>query len=183
MGHIKTITKHKLLVTKLCFKCGYYKRGLLHDISKYTPKEIYLCKYYQGYRSPIEAEKEEKGYSLAWQHHKGHNPHHWEHWIEWEPNGDVKPLKIPFEFIVEMLCDWTAAKIIYTKADVDYDQPYPGPLEYYNSKKAGRHINEESMEVLEMYLNMIAEHGVNYFCKAIRDQGKTVKAAYERGKR
>ena len=34
--HFITITTHKLLVTKLCFRLGLYKQGLLHDISKYT---------------------------------------------------------------------------------------------------------------------------------------------------
>ena len=29
--HFKTITRHKLLVMKYCFKIGLYKQGLLHD--------------------------------------------------------------------------------------------------------------------------------------------------------
>lgn len=181
MGHIKTITRHKMLVTKLCFKCGYYKRGLLHDLSKYTPKEIYLRRYYQGYRSPIEAEKEEKGYSFAWQHHKGHNPHHWEHWIEWGSKGEVIPLKIPFEYMIEMLCDWVAAKIIYSKADVDYGKPYAGPLEYYEAKKGGRHYYPATRRVLEMYLRVIADHGIDYFCREVREHGGETRARYESG--
>jgi len=24
----------------LCFKCGLYKQGLLHDLSKYSPTEL-----------------------------------------------------------------------------------------------------------------------------------------------
>ena len=54
-GHLKTITAHKLAVTKLCFRCGLYKQGLLHDLSKYTPVEFCAgVKYFQGNRSPIE---------------------------------------------------------------------------------------------------------------------------------
>ena len=34
------------------------------------------AKYYQGTRSPNEAEREAKGYSSAWMHHKGRNKHH-----------------------------------------------------------------------------------------------------------
>ena len=53
------------------------------DLSKYGITEFCSsAKYFQGNRSPIDAEKEETGYSLAWQHHKGHNPHHWEYWID-----------------------------------------------------------------------------------------------------
>ena len=97
--HFITITKHKFYVMKFCFKCGLYKHGLLHDLSKYGKTEFFSsAKYFQGTSSPIDAEKNEKGYSLAWQHHKGHNPHHWEYWIdnfvrkymdEWSMNGDV----------------------------------------------------------------------------------------------
>ncbi len=47
--HFRTITKHKLLVMKYCFRIGLYKQGLLHDLSKYSPTEFLVgCKYYQG---------------------------------------------------------------------------------------------------------------------------------------
>ena len=38
-GHFKTITSHKFLVMKYCFKVGLYKQGFLHDLSKYSPTE------------------------------------------------------------------------------------------------------------------------------------------------
>lgn len=57
-GHFKTITKHKLMVMKYCFRAGLYKQGLLHDLSKYSPTEFLVgCKYYQGDRSPNNAER------------------------------------------------------------------------------------------------------------------------------
>lgn len=57
--HFKTITKHKLMVMHYCFRIGLYKQGLLHDLSKYTPSEFLVgCKYYQGNRSPNNAERE-----------------------------------------------------------------------------------------------------------------------------
>lgn len=39
-GHLSTINAHKIKVMELCFKCGLYKQGLLHDLSKYTPIEL-----------------------------------------------------------------------------------------------------------------------------------------------
>ena len=105
--HFKTITKHKYYVMKFCFKCGFYKRGLLHDLSKYGKTEFCSsARYFQGTSSPIDAEKNEKGYSLAWQHHKGHNPHHWEYWIDNVGTYKNTPCKIPYEYVVEMICDW-----------------------------------------------------------------------------
>ena len=56
--HFYTITKHKLIVMKYCFSVGLYRQGLLHDLSKYTPTEFLVgAKYYQGTRSPNNAEK------------------------------------------------------------------------------------------------------------------------------
>lgn len=78
--HFKTITKHKLLVMDGCFKVGLYWRGIAHDMSKYSPTEFFNgVRYFQGYRSPISAEREDKGYSEAWMHHKGRNKHHYEY--------------------------------------------------------------------------------------------------------
>ena len=73
-GHFETITRHKLLVMKYCFACGLYEQGLAHDLSKYSPTEfIPGCIYYQGDHSPNEAEREARGYTSAWLHHKGRN--------------------------------------------------------------------------------------------------------------
>ena len=49
LGHLKTITAHKRLGRKYCFKVGLYKQGLLHDLSKYSPAEFRIgAKYYCG---------------------------------------------------------------------------------------------------------------------------------------
>ena len=64
--HFRTITRHKLLVMKYCFRIGLYKQGLLHDLSKYSPTEFLVgCKYYQGTRSPNNAEREATGVSMS----------------------------------------------------------------------------------------------------------------------
>ena len=83
INHLKTINKHKCYVTMLCFKCGLYKQGILHDLSKYSPTELKTgAKYWVGTRSPNSIERETIGYSSAWLHHKGRNKHHWEYWVE-----------------------------------------------------------------------------------------------------
>ena len=101
LSHLHTINKHKVKVTWLCFRCHLYKQGLLHDLSKYSYIELKTgFHYYQGFRSPIDAEKEEKGYSLGWLHHKGRNKHHWEKYtdssaLEYYENGRGKILIHP----------------------------------------------------------------------------------------
>lgn len=168
--HFKTITKHKYYVMKFCFKCGFYKRGLLHDLSKYGKTEFCSsARYFQGNSSPIDAEKIEKGYSIAWQHHKGHNPHHWEYWIDNIGTYKNTPCKIPYEFVIEMICDWLGAGIVYSKQKPNYNEPYIEPLEYYNKCKKERIFHEETQKLIEYLLNVIAEKGINEFCKQTQD--------------
>ena len=62
--HLLTISKHKAYVAEECFKVGLYRQGLAHDLSKYSPSEFFVgARYYQGNRSPNNAEREDKGYS------------------------------------------------------------------------------------------------------------------------
>ena len=168
--HFKTITKHKYYVMKFCFKCGFYKRGLLHDLSKYGKTEFCSsARYFQGNSSPINAEKIEKGYSIAWQHHKGHNPHHWEYWIDNIGTYKNTPCKIPYEFVIEMICDWLGAGIVYSKQNPNYNEPYIEPLEYYNKCKKERIFHKETQKLIEYLLNVIAEKGINEFCNQTKD--------------
>ena len=82
-GHLHTINHHRRLVRQGCFRMGLYWQGLTHDLSKYAPVEFLTgVRYYQGTRSPNTAEREEKGWSEAWMHHKGRNRHHWEYWTD-----------------------------------------------------------------------------------------------------
>ena len=61
--HFCLITRHKWVVFKLCCKVGEVKRGLLHDLSKYSWTEFSeSVKYYNGTRSPIRECKEKNGY-------------------------------------------------------------------------------------------------------------------------
>ena len=84
LQHFKTITYHKYLVMKGCFAVGLYRQGICHDLSKYSWTEFRVgAKYYQGNRSPNNAEREDIGYSSAWLHHKGRNRHHYEYWVDY----------------------------------------------------------------------------------------------------
>ena len=111
--HFITLTHHKILVMQGCFKVGLYGQGLLHDMSKYSPAEFLVgARYYQGDRSPNNAEREAVGYSSAWLHHKGRNKHHYEYWIDYSASdikGGMTPARMPDKYVVEMLMDRIAA--------------------------------------------------------------------------
>lgn len=110
--HFILITHHKWVVFKLCCKIGEPWRGLVHDLSKYSPTEFWeSAKYYVGSHSPITEAKKDKGYSEAWLHHKGRNRHHVQYWVDHHA-PEVTPV-MPYKYAVEMICDKLAAGIIY----------------------------------------------------------------------
>ena len=110
--HFSLICRHKWLVFKFCCKLGQPWRGFWHDLSKFSPIEFFeSIKYYSGTHSPITEAKKDKGYSEAWLHHKGRNKHHIQYW---EDKSAPQPYpKIPYPYVVEMLCDKLSANIIY----------------------------------------------------------------------
>ncbi len=156
--HFKTINHHKWLVMKSCFACGLYKQGLLHDLSKYSPVEFRVgAKYYQGTRSPNNAEREATGVSTAWLHHKGRNKHHFEYWIDYSKEKD-KPMmgmEMPINYVVEMFCDRIAACKTYQKDHYTNRSA----LEYYEQGKKKYMMHPKTEELLCHLLTYLAEHG------------------------
>ena len=118
--HFAKICKHKYWVGYYCFKAGIPWRGIKHDMSKFSPVEFWeSAKYFQGTSSPIDACKKENGWSKAWQHHKGRNDHHYEYWTDDYDHGG-KPLIMPFDCALEMLCDYLGAGRAYMGKDFTY---------------------------------------------------------------
>lgn len=158
LQHLKTINHHKWLVMKYCFSLGLYKQGLLHDLSKYSPTEFLVgAKYYQGTRSPNNAEREAKGYSSAWLHHKGRNKHHLEYWIDYsmETDGKMTGMEIPVKYVVEMFCDRIAASRNYNKEKyTDHD-----PLAYFQRSENHYMIHPATKKLLKELLTMLSEKG------------------------
>ena len=173
--HFQTVRKHRKVVRQECRACGIWWQGIIHDLSKYSPIEFSpSAKYFQGNRSPIEAEKENIGYSLAWQHHMGHNPHHWEYWIDYGSNGEIIANRIPKRYVVEMLCDWIGAGKVYSKGKWSQNDP----LNYYNKVRAGRYFHPETEQVIVRFLELIRDDGLNEFHKIARQWLKLDRTFY-----
>ena len=110
--HLKLVLNHKWIVFKLCCKVGIPWRGVMHDLSKFSPEEFWeSVKYYDGHVSPITICKKDIGYSRAWLHHKGRNKHHPEYWIDL--SLPEKTVIMPYKYAAEMICDKIAAGIVY----------------------------------------------------------------------
>ncbi len=109
--HAALVIRHKNKVLVHCAKCGLLWRGLIHDLSKFSPVEFFeSAKYFQGNRSPITICRKDKGVSLAWLHHKGRNKHHIEYWLD--QDAEVTPM-MPYKYAVECICDKLAATKTY----------------------------------------------------------------------
>ena len=142
---------------KHCKKAGILWQGLRHDLSKYSPTEfIPGAKYYSGTKSPNEGERRDKGYSLAWMHHKGRNRHHFEYWMDYNmEKRRYEPVEMPVRFVAEMFCDRVAASKIYNPDT--YNDSFP--LEYFRRGKSHRIINQKTSDLLEELLVMLSEKG------------------------
>lgn len=179
--HLKTIIRHKNMVRAMCFQVGLYRQGIMHDWSKYSPVEFLVgCKYYQGNMSPNNAEREDRGYSQAWLHHKGKNRHHLEYWIDYaakkDGHGGMTGMKMPVRYVVEMFIDRISASKNYQKDAYTARSP----LEYYE-KGRGHYIMHEDTEALLVYLlTMLAVKGEKKTFSHVRNKVLTGVVPYEK---
>ena len=166
IGHLRTIIRHRHMVMLHCFKAGIFRRGLTHDLSKFSPTEfIPGVLYFQGTRSPNEREREVLGYSKAWMHHKGRNRHHFEYWTDYSMETKrLEPVRMPDQFLFEMFCDRVAASKIY----MGENYTDRSPLDYYLRAKHDRLIEKNTAARLEFLLRMLAEKGEDYTFRYIR---------------
>ena len=164
--HFKTITKHRWLVMLGCFRVGLYRQGLTHDLSKYAPTEFWAgARYYQGNRSPNAAEREDKGYSEAWMHHKGRNRHHWEYWTDYSmAQMRYVPVPMPRRYMAEMICDRIAASKIYN------GERYTDacPLAYLQRGKMHDHMHPDTQALLARFLTQLRDEGEDAMFASLR---------------
>ena len=151
--HFLTITHHKLVVMEGCFKVGLFKQGLLHDLSKYSWEEF-------------------KGYSSAWLHHKGRNKHHFEYWTDVstaEDHWKIVGVKMPVNYLAEMVMDRIAASKIYQGRNYTDAAPYT----YFSRNKEYIVMHPETKACLDKILLMLKEKGERktfaYIRKLLKD--------------
>ena len=141
-----------------CFQVGLYRQGLAHDLSKYSPVEFLVgARYFQGNRSPNNREREIRGYSSAWLHHKGRNKHHLEYWIDYALDGHsgMTGMEMPPEYVVEMFCDRVAASRTYRKEQYRDSDPY----DYYYKSRDHYLLHPNTRALLEKMLISLKDKG------------------------
>lgn len=182
--HFKKICKHKRWVFHYCHLYGITWRGIKHDMSKFSPVEFWeSVRYYQGDRSPIDACKEENGYSMCWMHHKGRNTHHYEYWQDDFDHGG-KPLVMPMDDAIEMLCDFLGAGRAYMGDAFDYRKEY----DWWLKKRATGIAMHPAMQVfISRTLHWLSLYPVipldkwdlhQFYLDAVLDYRRTHKCLY-----
>jgi len=123
LRYLHYVVKHRWFVFLACVKMGIIWRGLVHDLSKLSPKEFFpYARMFYGNIKPI---RDETGYykpydtgndefEYAWLNHTRHNKHHFQYWVlpfDRDDNrvGCQKVFDIPEVFALEMICDWIGA--------------------------------------------------------------------------
>lgn len=163
-GHLWTTIKHKHWVFYYSIRCGIPWQGLTHDLSKFSPIEFFeSVRYFTGCGSPINAAKADKGYSKAWFHHRGRNKHHYEYWVDWLDLGGV-PVKIPYKYVLEMVCDYLAAARTYTKKQFSYKNEY----EWWLSRGENAKMHVETKKILNFIFHDLLIYDDSEVFKKIR---------------
>lgn len=131
----------------------------MHDLSKYSPIEFLTSiKYYTGTTSPIIEEKNKTGgYSLAWLHHKGHNPHHYEYWMDNFDKSKQYNLTpqchcMPFEDFAELVCDYLGAARAYGK-----NFSYAHELDWWRDRRTRISMHPANGLMLDIIFHDLAE--------------------------
>lgn len=158
LAHWKTIHRHRALVRRYCFRLGLYWQGLTHDLSKFSPVEFWAgVKYFQGDRSPNDAQRCKHGYSASWLHHKGRNRHHFEYWTDYTLTGEgIAGVEMPIKYVAEMFCDRLAASKVY-RGDA-FDQADPWRF-FQRGKEKRLLIHPDTAALLESMLVKLRDEG------------------------
>lgn len=123
--------------------------GTAHDLSKSDAEEYdaYDKYFYGGNRSYAVVQS----FNFAWLRHIHHNPHHWQHWvlIHDDPKEDMTILEMPYNYILEMVCDWWAFS--WVKGNLEEI------FKWYDEHKDYMKLHHRTKETVESILAKIKE--------------------------
>ena len=123
--------------------------GTAHDQSKSDPEEYdaYDKYFYGGNRSYAVVQD----FNFAWLRHIHKNPHHWQHWvlIHDDPKEDTTILEMPYNYILEMVCDWWAFS--WTKGNLEEI------FKWYDDHKDYMKLHKRTRATVESILAKIKE--------------------------
>lgn len=162
--HFKYTMIHKFWVMVFCFEIGLYKRGIMHDMSKFRLSEfVPYAKHFFGKPIPDECwhgdvrnvvpyeathEYYKTSFDKAWLRHQNRNSHHWHFFVSINYEGELKLLDMEWDDILEMLCDWRSA----AKSKGTSDGSWKATLNYYNENKHRMMLSDNTRWKVEYVL-------------------------------
>ena len=116
-----------------------------HDKSKFSEEEYAP---YDDYFYGEKTEAVEKAFNYAWLHHIHHNPHHWQYWVLQNDDEPEETLEMPYEYVVEMICDWWSFS--FAKGN---------PMEIFDWYEQHKHmkLHDNTRKLVEDFLKRIRE--------------------------
>ena len=105
------VLRHKWYVFMECCKLGIPVQGIVHDLSKFLPREWkpYAWSFYGHWKYKDRPPWLVESFDVAWLHHQKRNPHHWQYWLLVQDDDLDKVLSMPDKYRKEMLADWYGA--------------------------------------------------------------------------
>lgn len=145
------VVRHKWYVFLECIKLGIWWRGILHDLSKFSPFEWFAyAKYFylsDGKARGDAPEHIKLAFDTAWLLHIHRNPHHWQYWVLREDSGGKKALKMPKKYVYEMVCDWRGAGKAQGYGD--------NTVEWYERMKGNMLLHPETRTLVELLVHRV----------------------------
>ena len=122
--YLKYLLTHKWYVFIECCKRGRIWRGITHDLSKFYPSE-YFPWVENFYGKDPNGKETKRNFRYAGLYHKNRNPHHWQYWTFYDRNAKKEvALRMPDEYIDEMISDWIGAGKAKGEAGIDIKEWY-----------------------------------------------------------
>ena len=120
-----------------------------HDFSKDDPEEYNAYDdYFYGKNRSYDVVQ---NFNYAWLRHIHFNPHHWQYWIlrNDDPNEGEKILDMPYNYIIEMICDWWSFS--WDKGDLT------GIFNWYDQRKEYIKLSSKTRDTLENIFKLMKE--------------------------
>lgn len=117
-----------------------------HDLSKQSDEE---WAPYRNYFYPTSSNpKDDAAFDRAWLHHQYHNPHHWQHWVLLRDSGELEPLDMPENYVIEMCCDWHSFSA---------KNPKSTAYQWYQDNKSKMKLSDNTTALVEKYIEYFKE--------------------------
>lgn len=120
-----------------------------HDNSKFSSEEYEA--YDEYFYGRVKTPQVKSDFQYAWLHHIHDNPHHWQYWIlhNDEPGEGMVVLDMPYQYIIEMICDWWAFS--WKKGDLTEI------FSWYDKHKSYMKLSKKTRDTVENILKSIKE--------------------------